>query len=283
MHQQTTTKHLVPDTVVLGPRHPADELSSCRLVTRNSDGTTSLMVLPEVVDPSLGHLGMLADVSTAQALTRGLKPGTGIRTLSLQLHLAQSLTPGELVCGKGTQLSLDDIGGLSQSILTSVHGTPLVTATGRFVVVREPYSQPQAPIFEPLDDVPTPQSWDTFYGVYDKKNAENSCQLTAVPSISVRNHGPMMHGGMQVRALEIAMAEAAGVGEESSEFFLSDISVTYHRPVPVDGHSPIMLKGKVVRRGRRTLITSAAIETPEGRLLSSAEGIYLPRDPDRYR
>lgn len=278
MHQQMTTSYLAPsppDTLVLSARHPADELSSCRLHSRSPEGATSLMILPGDMRPSLGHLGMLADISTAQAVAVGLQPGSGIRTLGLQLHLAQNLKPGELIHGSGEQLSFDDISGLSRSTMTADNGMASAIATGRFIVVQEQYAAPGSSTLEPLSTVPTPSCWDDAYGIQEREVSDGRALLTAVPDNIVRNHGPMMHGGMQVRALELAMSAAAGPPAGPPGFTLTDINITFHRPVPVDGDTPIFMRGEVQRRGRRTVIVTATLETPEGRLLSSSEGVYL--------
>jgi acyl-coenzyme A thioesterase PaaI-like protein len=85
----------------------------------------------------------------------------------------------------------------------------------------------------------------------------------------------MMFGGLHVRALELTMRAAAGFIPGQQDYRLTDIDATFHRPVPIDGCTMIMMHGSVQRRGRRVVVVTGTLKTGDGRVLTSAQGTFL--------
>jgi acyl-coenzyme A thioesterase PaaI-like protein len=266
---------LEPGTAVFPPRHPAEQLTGCRIHTRTHGAATAVMVLPTRTIPSLGHLAVLADVATGQAVVGDLRAGQGIRTVGLHLHLAGALTAGAFVRAWGERVSFDGSNGLSRSSLYAPDGTVAAIATGRFMVVEDQHRSFDHPPTEPLEAITIPEEWDAALGIQAQQRFEDRALLTALPGEHARNRAPMMFGGLHVRALELAMRAAAGFTPGQEGCRLTDIDVTFHRPVPIDGRTLIMANGSVQRRGRRVVVVTGTLETGEGRVLTSAQGTFL--------
>lgn len=265
---------LEPNTQVFRARHPAEEITGCRVHSRSMEGATALMALPTGTAPSLGHLGMLADIATGQALMGGIRAGQGIRTVGLHLHLAGTLKSGTFIRGWGEQVFFNGNNGLSRGTLYSPDGAISAIATGRFMVVEDHHS-PYDSRTEPLTTVVVPREWDTAFGIQTQHTSQGQAVLVVVPKERTRNRAPIMHGGLQVRALELAMRAAGGFAADTISNRLSDIAVTFHRPVPIDGHTTILATGAVQPRGRRIVIVTGALESEDGRVLARAQGSFL--------
>lgn len=260
------------EATVLAARHPADALTGCRVESRGHDIATAVLALPEQA-ASLGHLGMLADVSTAQAMASAVPDGQGFVTLALHLHLVGTVSPGSYVRGIGERLSFDGTSGLSRALLTNPDGSIAAAATGRFMVVEVGTKNTGTVRRQPLADLEPPGDWDWALGIVSREHADGTAVLRAVPHPDVRNQAPMMHGGVHLRALELAMR--AAIGEPGRQPVLADLDVAFHRPAPADGETAVLLRGAVERRSRRVITATGSLETTDGRLLSSGRATFL--------
>lgn len=271
---------LEPGTPMFPPRHPAEQLTGCRIHSRTHGAATAVMVLPTRTLPSLGHLAVLADVATGQAVVGDLGAEQGIRTVGLHLHLAGTLEIGTFVRAWGERVSFDGSNGLSRSTLCASDGTVSAIATGRFMVVEDQYRPFDNPPKEPLEAITIPEEWDAALGIQAQQRSKDWALLTALPLEQARNRAPMMFGGLHVRALELTMRAAAGFIPAPKSYRLTDIDVTFHRPVPIDGRTMIMMHGSVQRRGRRVVVVTGTLQTGDGQVLTSAQGTFL-LEPDR--
>lgn len=260
------------DVTVHAPRHPADALTGCRVESRGHDSATAVLALPEQT-ASLGHLGMVADICTAQAMAGAVPEGQGFVTLGLHLHLVGSVVPGSYVRGVGERLSFDGTSGLSRALLTNPDGSIAAAATGRFMVVEERTKTTGTIRRQPLADLKAPDDWDWALGIVSSEHSGGTAVLRAVPHSNVRNHAPMMHGGIHLRALELAIR--AAIEEPGRQPVLTDLDVAFHRPVPADGETAVLLRGAVERSSRRVITATGSLETTDGRLLSSGHATFL--------
>lgn len=291
--------------LVLPPRHPAEELTGCRLQAGDAASPIVHMPLPHEAAPSLSHLAVAVDIAAGQAAARCLPgPHTALRTLALNLQLGAALTPGTWVAAHGHVRAHQ-----GQSILTSCEvfdadGALLGLGTGRFMIVDVP-RQP-APTVAPaqLDASVIPPSWDAALGLgvpvlREAAGTQGSVTTqSAAPSPATDNAASMVHGGVQIRALELAMRSALssnraaspnaaqgpdpapGVDGASSVrglaqgTVLSDVAVVFHRPVPIGSDAGVEARSSVRRRGRRVAVAEASLVGPDHKLLCTAEGIF---------
>lgn len=292
-----------PLPLVHPPRHPAEELTGARFQVTETEAAIVHMPLPREVAPSLAHLAVAIDTAAGQAAGRRLTgPDTALRTLSLNLQLAADLASGTWVAAHGSIRAQQ-----GQSLLTSCEvfddqGVLLALGTGRFMIVDVPRSRRPAVPPIALDRSVIPSSWDPALGLGDPApeaggTAQNMVTTrSAAPSPATDNAASMVHGGVQVRALELAMhsaLEAAGADAERADSpaeagsapglgrlavgpVLSDVAVVFHRPVPLGDDGGVQARSSVRRKGRRVTIAEASLVNRDHKLLCTAEGIFTP-------
>lgn len=263
------------------PRHPAEELTGCRLQAGDTGAPIVHMPLPHGVAPSLSHLAVAVDIAAGQAASLRLPgPHTALRTLALNLQLGADLTPGTWVAAHGHIRAHQ-----GQSILTScevfdAEGALLALGTGRFMIVDVPRQPPSTVPPAELDRSGIPTSWDAALGLGDPvpQEADDTPGLvttrSAAPSAATDNAASMVHGGVQVRALELAMQSALGLDSPAQAEVLSDVAVVFHRPVPIRTGTGVEARSSVRRRGRRVAVTEASLVGADQKLLCTAEGIF---------
>jgi hypothetical protein len=114
-------------------------LTDCRVVETGDGWALAQMPLPKPSEPGpppLGWLGALADVSTAQAVTKAVGPNRGIRTVGLRLDSIGAVpAAGAIATGRGELLRMDGRTGLSRASLYGPDGEPFALCTGRFIVL----------------------------------------------------------------------------------------------------------------------------------------------------
>lgn len=266
-----------PDGTALFPqRHAAEQLTATRLQRRSVEGASAVTRLPSGVAPTLGHLGVLADVAAGQSLSPALPPGQDVRTISMHMQLLRPLTEAALILGDGRPRHLDEMTGLATAELAQADGAVVALSTIRFMRVEAMTHVPDPHARFPLSELATPADWDPRLGIADPENEEKGAQLLR-PDAGTRNAAGVLHGGLHVRALELACRRAAQLPLADGDFGLADIDLTYHRPLPVDESTDHRLQGSLVRRGRRILVARAWLEDPRGRLLTEAQASFTRR------
>lgn len=266
---------LEPNTLLFPPRHGAEVLTAVRIHSREPGIATAVTRLPMAEHASLGQLGVLADVAAGQAVVDKVPEGHGIRTLGLHLHLAGNLVPGSTVRAWGQTLNYDQNTGLTSATMCDEDGCLVATTTGRFMVVPDQLRSTGDVATELLGDLAVPEPWDWALGIQDLARTDEGVAITGMPHESSRNRAPMMHGGLQVRALELALETAVAPSPGEQGWRLADLDVFYHRPVPVDGHSTLVVRARVIRQGQRASVAAGTLETTEGRLLTGAQATFL--------
>lgn len=274
----------IDDVALFPPRHAAEELTATRLQRRGVEGASAVTRLPSGVAPTLGHLGVLADVAAGQSLSPALPPGQDVRTISMHLQLLHPLPEAALVFGEGRPRHLDADTGLATAEMTLADGTVVALSTVRFMRVEATTHVPDPERRFPLGGLAIQSDWDAALGLGDSKQgatgavgdptAEDDGVLVVRPHERTRNAAGVLHGGLHVRVLELACRRTAGLPAQNGPFRLADLDVTYHRPLLVDGTTDHRLHGRLIRAGRRIIVAEARLEDPRGRLLTQAHASY---------
>lgn len=280
------------------PRHPAEELTGCRLQVADTDAPVVHMPLPHDVAPSLSHLAVAIDIAAGQAAgSRLVSPHTALRTLALNLQLGAPLTPGTWISAQARIRAHQGQSILASCEFFDAEGALLALGTGRFMIVDVPRQQRSAVPAAELDRSVIPPSWDAALGLGDpvsqvgEHTQDSVSTRSAAPNAATDNAASMVHGGVQVRALELAMHSTLGLksgpglksaagggsaldaGRPYPESVLSDVAVVFHRPVPI-GDTGVQARSTVRRRGRRVAVAEASFVGSDHKLLCTAEGIF---------
>lgn len=251
-------------------RHPAERLTGARVRWRDEEGAQAVMPTPAGVPASIGHYGMLADVTCAQSVVAGLASRRSIRTINLQVHLIRPVRPATLLQAHGARLLLDERTALSQ-VEIHVEGRRLVAvATARFLVLDEPHDHAVLDEVEAQADLAPAENWDHALNVM----MDGPDTILATPTAETGNSVGTLHGGMHVRLLDLAVGHWLS-GRSLPQARLTDLSVSYYRAGPTDGRTLVRARVEEIRRGRRTASLRLRIEDPAGRILSGAEGTLL--------
>lgn len=226
--------------------------------------------------PTLGHLGVLADISVAQGIRDGLEAGQAMRTLSLHVELLERPRPGETLRGAGTLLSSHPAGIVARGVIVGEDGRQVAEALGRFMSVDgSGYTVDAETPTEPWGEVDSPRDWAwalPLEGPIPDDDADTA-SFHLIPAPETGNSAQMMHGGVQLRLHELAGGRLLPTAEDTSPYLPVSVATTYHRPVPIAGQR-LDVEVEVVRRGRRVAVTRTRVHGPEGKLLSSAEIIW---------
>jgi acyl-coenzyme A thioesterase PaaI-like protein len=87
----------------------------------------------------------------------------------------------------------------------------------------------------------------------------------------------MVHGGLHAclaDGIMTAGARTLRTGEAlGHDPALLGLTVTYHRPIPIDG-TPITKRGEVRRRAGRVIHAEAEVDSAAGKVLSTGRGIF---------
>lgn len=264
--------------LVYPPRHAAEELTGCRLQVEDSEQRVVWVPLPQ--GASLAHLVVAIDTAAGQAAAQHLPSRDfALRTLALNAQLAGPLIPGSWYRVIGSVRSCGEQLILVTCEVYDAADTLCALGSVRFVVVSSPRKSGSALSPEMLDVSAVPASWDAALGLgADVTDSLDGLQVrTAAPQASTDNGASMVHGGVQMRALELAMRSALGIGP-TGQPMLSDVAMVFHRPVPLGAETGIELHSGVRRQGRRAAVAHAGYVGPGQRLLSTAEGIFTAED-----
>lgn len=277
----TVQSSAVRSPLVRPPRHPAEELTGCRLAIGDAEPVGVHMPLPQDAAASLSHLAVAIDVAAGQAAARQLPgPETALRTLSLNLQLGAPPAAGTWVSAHGRLRSQKGRSLLTSCEILDASGDLVALGTGRFIIVDVPRRGLPTPAPVPLDRSALPPAWDDALGLGDpQQQTEDPAQTpitvrSAAPSAATDNGAGMVHGGVQVRALELAMRSALEAGSPPRALSLSDVAVVFHRPVPLDSGAGVQTRSSVRRTGRRVSVAEASLMDADQRLLTTAEGIF---------
>ena len=251
-------------------RHPAERLTGARVRWRDEEGAQGVMPTPTGVAMSIGHYGMLADVTCAQSVVAGLPPERSIRTINLQVHMIRPVRPGTFLEAQGVRMLLDDSTALSQVEIHVEGGQLVAAATARFLVLHEHHDHAVLDAAEDQNALTPSDSWDHAFGIVP----EGPTSILATPTEETGNSVGTLHGGMHTRLLDLAVGHWLGE-QELAHARLSDLSVSYHRAGPSDGQTQVRVRVEETRRGRRTASVRLFVEDTAGKLLSGAEGTIL--------
>lgn len=251
-------------------RHPAERLTAVRVRWRDEEGAHAVMPTPAGVPTTIGHYGMLADVTCAQSVVAGLPPRRSIRTINLQVHLIRPVRPGTLLHAHGRRMLLDDSTALSQVQIQVEGGQPVAAATARFLVLDEPHDHAVLDEVENQDALVPAPTWDHALNV----TVDGPDTILARPTAATGNSVGTLHGGMHVRLLDLAVRHWLR-DQTLPHARLTDLAVSYHRAGPTDGRTRVWARVEQIRRGRRTASLRLVVQDREGRILSGAEGTLL--------
>ncbi|MDQ0616703.1 PaaI family thioesterase [Arthrobacter globiformis] len=258
---------------------PAEILSGSRLEAAGDEWSLGSMQLPSEAIPdeiSLGLFGVLADMTTGNALARSLPPLTSLRTVNLRMDVVGELaTPGEMVQARGEQLCLNEHSGVSQTTVRRPDGAALLVCTARFIVVPH---QPLEPLLSGQQEaMQLRQSAvvSELLGVTAVAHRGEEVQTLITPSDRMANHHGVVHGGLHVGMADFALRRAAQGKAGALPVRLVDLALTYHRPIVISQERQLVIRSRVERRGQRVIIVSADIESTSGRLLTSSQGTAL--------
>lgn len=270
-------------TTVFPARHAAEVTSGTRLLRRTSHEAVAATRLPEDTPPTLGHLGVLADVAAGQCLSPALPAGQDVRTIGLHLHLSAAPPVGGLVIGVGEPRMLSHGIGLATAQMHLADGTPIAISTLRFMVVEAAthVPDPDPSDLTQLDALRPPPDWDPALGLGNLRTLGDSADAVLIPKTGSRNAAGVLHGGLHVRALELAARAAAGLPRSDAapeDFRLMDIDMTYHRPVHVEAATAWQVAAQTVRRGRRAIVATAEIASASGKPHTQAQALFLRGD-----
>ena len=251
-------------------RHPAERLTGARVRWRDEEGSQAVMPTPTGVPMSIGHYGMLADVTCAQSVVAGLASERSIRTINLQVHMLRPVRPGTFLEAHGERMLLDDSSALSQVQIRMEGGQLVAVATARFLVLHEHHDHAVLEAAEDQNALTPADSWDHAFGV----TPDGPDGVIATPTAETGNSVGTLHGGMHTRLLDLAVGHWLS-GQDLPQARLSDLSVSYHRAGPADGQTQVRARVEQTRRGRRTASLRLFVEDSAGKILSGAEGTIL--------
>ncbi|GAA4669555.1 hypothetical protein GCM10023197_26040 [Gordonia humi] len=217
-------------------------------------------------------LGVLADVSAAQAVGSMLPADTAIRTVGLRLDTIGDLPAvGVDVTAVGTSMAVDEHYGLGRATLIGPGGTAIAVCTARFAVVGVSVDEARSTI-DGLTPPGRPIDIDDLFGSRVESISDGRAVMVAHPSKPVSNHVGIVHGGLHAVMADRVMREAL----PSSRMRMLDLTVGYQRPITVadDESGAVMLRADLERTGRRVTTVRARIESSSGRLLTNVFGTY---------
>lgn len=270
------------DTLVHSPRQAAEELTGCRLQITTSQDTTVHIPLPREAPPSLSHLAVGIDMAAGQAATHQLTTiDTALRTVSLNAQLTGPLTSGKWFRAVSRTRAHKDHSIVCTCEVFDSTNNLVALGSCRFIVVNAVSGKNPTTPPETLDYTAIPPSWDSHLGLGKSStrdtngNPEGIILRPAAPTAATANHTSIVHGGIQVRALELAMRSALKRPGNALPSVLSDISVTFHRPVPTGKGTEVTAQSAVLRRGTRLSVAKASFTGPNETLMNTAEGIFI--------
>ena len=273
-------------------RHPAEVLTGCRVTNRGEDWATAEMMLPRIASGQtvpLGWLGILADSVAAQSLGRLFAQGLDVRTVDLRLDAVGPVpSPGAVATAQGELISSDHRTGLSRVRIHGPNDVTVAVGTARFIVVPgQPPPSLSAPLgmtLVPPAGVPGFPPLDEVFGIKGSVRQGDSLTLTAeLPPALCNKHG-VVHGGLHVSLIDHAMRTLVGrpgVLCEAATPELLDLTVVYQRPILPAVEGTVLIRATIERRGRRIITVNSAVQTPEGRVMTSAQGTFLSATEDR--
>jgi acyl-coenzyme A thioesterase PaaI-like protein len=108
--------------------------------------------------------------------------------------------------------------------------------------------------------------------------------LTAeLPPALCNKHG-VVHGGLHVSLIDHAMRTLVGhpgVQREVVNPELLGLTVVYQRPLLPAVEGTVLIRAMIERRGWRIITVNSAVQTPDGRVMTSAQGTFLSATEDR--
>lgn len=274
VHAQNSTGRVFD----LRHRMPAEVLADMRITGLGPGWSEGVVRLPSPAAGapplSLGWLGTLADATAGRPLLLALPADRGCRTVNIRLDAAGApLCPGDLVTARGEVLDVGSDFALGRSTLRASDGALLAVATARFAVVPEADSAPGDAAGE-AGDGPRAGTLAELLEVREERVTPGEVALSLVPGPRLANQYGVVHGGMHVALADLGLTAAAGsvgAGSATVRPTPADLTVVYHRPIPVDG-ARLVLRATVERHGRRVTIAAATVTSADGRLLTSAYG-----------
>lgn len=248
-------------------RSPAEVLMGVQVNEIGADWLAGEMTWgPEAArDFSLGQLGVLVDIVCGRAVIVRLAPGQGCRTASLRIDALDEVPhPGDRITVRARAHTLGPAFAVTNAEVRAADGRLVALVTGRFAVVSEAPAGDQGAPCAPTD---LPLQPSPLVPLHAQHEADRSL-LTFRPDPRLANPRDHVHGGIHALFAEAALTSAVNRGAEGPARLL-DLTLTYHRPIVIDG-SEISVEGVVERRGRRLVVAAATMRSAAGKVLSTA-------------
>lgn len=223
--------------------------------------------------PSLGWLGVLADVATGRAIMARTPVDVYCQTVSLRLDLGDHPAVfGSSLTGVGEVVAMTDAFALCHVLVHDEGGRTTAAGTARFALTR-------------LDGVDVGDDGPPVGHAGSAADLERLLRLEpaaapggrtaylTLPSADLGNQHGVVHGGVHAGFADVVLSRAVAAASGTTSATLLDLSLTYHRPAPIDG-TLLRVEGVVDRLGRRVAVASGTISTESGTLLTSAYGTF---------
>lgn len=214
---------------------------------------------------AVGGWGPLVDGVLGRAARAVISPELTLRTINLRVDVVGPRPDGATVSGEAMTLAHDERTAVSRADIT-VDGSLVGVAVGRFAIQQESGVAGDAAVGESPE---VPRSVGELLGIEGTSESADAVEVDLRPSAAMANRYAMMHGGGQVLLVDALLQRAFPSGRGQT----LDLSVEYHRPVPVDG-SRVRAVVRVTRRGRLVRQADVRVLGEGGRLLVVGRGTY---------
>lgn len=221
---------------------------------------------------SLGWLGTLADVATGRAIMSRTPPDVYCQTVSLRLDLGDHPPLlGSAVTAVGEVASLADAFALCRVAIHDEGGQIVAAGTARFALTQLAGAD-VAVAAPPAGPTGSTVDLDRLLRMQAVPSPPGQAAYDALPWTDLANQHGVVHGGVHASLADVVLSQAVA-SVSGGRATLLDVSLTYHRPAPIDG-TRLRIEGTVDRLGRRVAVASGAISTEKGTLLTSVYGTF---------
>jgi acyl-coenzyme A thioesterase PaaI-like protein len=216
--------------------------------------------MPELPDPTLrgpGPVLALVDMVLSAAVSTALPTPHGVSTLTLHWAGARPLPAAGPLIASGTVTQVDADNALSAARLTDGAGALVATITGRCALVPQPGHGPAA------DGEPAGVRPERGIAGLELTGGPTTWRALGVPWLG--NTAGGVQGGIVAAVAAHAMDEVIAAARPHLAGALTDLDVTYLRPVPCDG-SAFTVEVEPLRTGMRFAAATARVLDGAGRL-----------------
>lgn len=229
---------------------------------------------------SLGWLGTLADVVTGRAIM-ALTPGNVYcQTVSLRLDVGdRPPVLGERLIATGEVIGATESFALCQARIQGEDGRTVALGTARFALTEVDGGDGREVGAPRSGSVATSDDLRHLLQMEVLESEPGRVAFGASPSEGLGNQNGVVHGGVHTGYADVLLTQAVASASSADSPCLLDLTLTYHRPIPIDGTS-LRMEAAVDRLGRRVAVASGTILSPAGTVLTSVSGTFALPNSD---